>query len=153
MATRPWQLGFGIGFVQAPFDATNGTDFVVANAPQYHHPLAYGDLDGDQDSDVCIRKSDGVWCATTDGANAFTGLSRRTTAFSDANGYDSASTGGTLMLGDVTGDGKADVCARKGGLLRQRHPLRHERRRRHVRRCRTGSENVHFLSISHPCER
>jgi LmbE family N-acetylglucosaminyl deacetylase len=111
------QLGFGVGFVQAPFNATNGTDFVVPNSPQYYHSLTYGDLDGDQDSDVCIRKSDGVWCATNNGANAFNAFARRTTAFRDADGYNSASTGGTLMLADIDGDLRADLCARKGGLF------------------------------------
>ena len=71
-------LGFAINFASAPFAATNGTDF--ANVPaeaQYYRSLTYGDLDSNNDSDVCIRRTDGVWCSTNNGSNAFTGYARR----------------------------------------------------------------------------
>lgn len=111
------QLGFGINFSKVPFAATNGTDFAgVPTTPQYYKSLTYGDLDGDGDADVCIRRADGVYCSSNNGANMFTGYGRRTAAFRDSDGYNTASTGSTLQLADVDGDGRADLCARKGGF-------------------------------------
>jgi hypothetical protein len=105
-------LNYAINFAAAPFAATNGTDFASIPSGAQGGALTYGDLDGDLDSDVCVRRSNGVYCATNNGANSFTGHSLRLQAFRDADGYGTAATGGTLQLADVDGDGKADLCAR-----------------------------------------
>lgn len=110
-------LGFAINFKSAPFAASNGTDFVITQtSAAYYKPLTYGDIDGDGDSDVCIRRADGVYCANNSGGT-FSGYSRRTQAFRDSDGYSDVSSGSTLQLADVNGDGRADLCARKSGLI------------------------------------
>jgi hypothetical protein len=112
-ADDPNLLGFAINFAAAPFAASNGSDFAnVSNNPQDYRSLTYGDLDGDGDSDVCIRRSDGVYCATNNGANSFTGYSRRLQGFRNSDGYGDETMGSTLQLADVDGDNKADLCAR-----------------------------------------
>ncbi|HTU58869.1 MAG TPA: FG-GAP-like repeat-containing protein, partial [Polyangiales bacterium] len=106
-------LGFALNFAAAPYAASSGADFDnVPDEPQYYRSLSYGDLDGDADSDVCIRRADGVYCATNQ-AGSFSGYARRTEAFADAAGYGAANSGSTLQLADVDGDGRADLCARK----------------------------------------
>jgi hypothetical protein len=112
------QLGFALNFQSAPFATTNATSFVVTQTqPAYYQSLTYGDLDRDGDSDVCIRRTDGVYCATNNGNNQFTGYSRRTLAFSDGEGYGGDSAGSTLQLADIDNDNDADLCARKSGLI------------------------------------
>ncbi len=67
------------------------------------------DLDGDGSADVCARNSKGLRCFTSgDGfATAITGP-----AMSNDSGWDKPLYYGTIRMGDVNGDGKADVCAR-----------------------------------------
>jgi len=106
-------LGFALNFAAAPYVASSGTDFDnIPDEPQYYRSLSYGDLDGDLDSDVCVRRADGVYCATNQ-AGAFSSYARRTEAFADAAGYAAAGSGSTLQLADLDGDGRADLCARK----------------------------------------
>jgi hypothetical protein len=112
-ANDPNLLGFALNFQAAPAPASNATDFAsVPDQVQYYGSLTYGDLDGDLDSDVCIRRADGVWCATNN-AGTFGSYGRRTTAFRDQDGYAGAASGSTLQLADVDSDGRADLCARK----------------------------------------
>lgn len=73
--------------------------------------LRFADLNRDGKADVCGRRSNGVYCAIT-GSNAFREWTRWTTGFSDAAGYAPAQYGSTLQLGDINGDGRADLCGR-----------------------------------------
>jgi hypothetical protein len=106
-------LGFALNFAAAPYAASHAADFDdVADEAQYYRSLSYGDLDGDLDADVCIRRADGVYCATNQ-AGSFGSYARRTDAFSDQAGYGAANSGSTLQLADLDGDGRAELCARK----------------------------------------
>jgi hypothetical protein len=71
----------------------------------------HSDLDGDGRADVCARGAGGLRChlATGDGFTADPWL---LPALADTEGFDAAPRWATIRLGDVTGDGRADVCAR-----------------------------------------
>lgn len=68
------------------------------------------DLDGDGDADVCARAAAGIVCEKA-GASGFS-EALVGPELSDANGWGEPRFYGTLRMGDVDGDGKADVCAR-----------------------------------------
>lgn len=71
-------------------------------------------VNGDSRFDVCGRRSDGIYCATSTGSS-FTGFEKRSFGidFSDSVLYHLyASVYGSLRFPDVNGDGRADVCAR-----------------------------------------
>jgi len=76
-----------------------------------YRSIHFGDVDGDRRPDVCARDRSGIVCSRFDGAR-FLALERWSGDFSDAAGFADASTGGTVQLADVDGDGRADVCAR-----------------------------------------
>jgi MYXO-CTERM domain-containing protein len=74
------------------------------------------DIDGDGDADVCVRTSTGVACALADaGALA---ASVAGPALSDESGWDDPSNWSTLRMGDLDGDGRADLCARANAGIR-----------------------------------
>lgn len=106
-ADDPNLLGFALNFAAAPYAASSGTDFADAT-----DALTYGDLDGDKDADVCVRRADGVYCATNN-AGMFAAYGRRIEAFRDQDGFANVSSGSTLQLADLDSDGRADLCARK----------------------------------------
>jgi hypothetical protein len=68
------------------------------------------DLDGDGKADACIRATDGVRCALA--TQAGFGADTLGPKLSDASGWDDAANAGTLRMGDIDGDGRADLCAR-----------------------------------------
>ncbi len=70
--------------------------------------LRWGDLDGDGDRDLCARANAGIVCWPFEGdgwGERFDGP-----ALSDDAGWDVPERYGSLRLGDVTGDGRADLC-------------------------------------------
>jgi hypothetical protein len=68
------------------------------------------DVDGDGRADVCARSSFGVGCqlATENGFDT----SLAGPELSNGNGWADPKYFGTLRMGDIDGDGKADLCAR-----------------------------------------
>jgi MYXO-CTERM domain-containing protein len=74
------------------------------------------DLDGDGVADVCGRGPEGVLCALA-GAQGY-GPAFAGPALSDASGWGDAANWGTLQMGDVTGDGRADLCGRGNAGVR-----------------------------------
>ncbi|MCC6621298.1 MAG: VCBS repeat-containing protein [Deltaproteobacteria bacterium] len=82
--------------------------------PPLAHALSirYGDLDGDGDDDVCGLDGQGVVCALSTGAG-FGAPARWSTSFREVTSH--VSYWQTVSLTDVTGDGRADVCARLAG--------------------------------------
>ena len=68
------------------------------------------DIDGDGLADVCARAGAGWRCHASTGA-AFGGEIAGP-ALSDASGWDDPTNYSTIRMGDIDGDGLADVCAR-----------------------------------------
>jgi hypothetical protein len=98
--------GFGPSVEVAPLSNDSGW----ADAGNFL-TLRDGDIDGDGASDLCIRADAKVVCwayhdekfVAVDGPE-----------WSDASGWNAPQHYETLRLGDVDGDGKADLCARAG---------------------------------------
>lgn len=78
--------------------------------------IRMGDIDGDGASDLCARLASGVRCWLSNRR----GFDRVVAgpALSDADGWNAAARYGSLRLADVSGDGRADLCARGGEGLR-----------------------------------
>jgi hypothetical protein len=96
--------GFGRVLVATP---SAGTDL---GAPSVYETLRTGDVNGDGRADACLREPSGVSCWLSEGS----GLGRRVVGppLSDAGGWVEPAYYTTIRLADVTGDGRADLCAR-----------------------------------------
>ena len=84
--------------------------------------LQYGDIDGDTYQDVCGRGGAGMICMLGTGSTAVNqGFERahiwsHTGDFSNDQGWNnSAAYYGSIRLGDINGDGRANVCGRNAG--------------------------------------
>jgi hypothetical protein len=84
--------------------------------PDNYATLRFGDVDGDGRTDLCARANAGVRCWPSTGAGF--GPAIEGPALSDDAGYTRISQFATLRLADVTGDGRADVCARDAERFR-----------------------------------
>lgn len=78
--------------------------------PQYYQTIQFADINGDGRADVCGRGGPGLECWTSgeNGWVPYGGIS----VLSDAGGWNSKVAYESIQLADITGDGKADVCAR-----------------------------------------
>ncbi len=91
--------------------ADRGDDWA---SPSHYGSLSLGDLDGDGLADVCGRTAGGIVCARNEGGAFGAPMPWLDDEFTDALGWSPAFYGATLTLGDVDGDGLADVCGRGG---------------------------------------
>ena len=109
-------LSDGVSFGAATLWSSAFSD---ANGWHLHESL-YGtiqfpDVNGDGKADVCGRRSDGIYCArsngTSFGAQGTAGL--YSAHFSNAGGWDAdPAYWATIRFPDINGDGWADVCGR-----------------------------------------
>ncbi|MBM4320515.1 MAG: hypothetical protein FJ125_11280, partial [Deltaproteobacteria bacterium] len=78
--------------------------------------IRLGDVDGDGRSDLCARANAGVYCWLFDGQ----GFGRRIDGpeLSDDSGWGDWRYNTSLRLGDIDGDGRADLCARAAAGIR-----------------------------------
>jgi hypothetical protein len=93
---------------------SQGTDFsdtYLDSSVSYYGSVRLADVTGDRIDDACARRDDGVWCAVGS-ATSFGSWTRWTTEFSNAHGWLPADHGSTLMLADIDGDLRADICGR-----------------------------------------
>ncbi|HEY8431369.1 MAG TPA: phosphodiester glycosidase family protein [Sandaracinaceae bacterium] len=82
-----------------------------------HDESQTSDIDGDGRADACARGPDGVRCHLSSGSS-FAAESVAAPALSDATGWGAARHWATIAMGDVTGDGLADLCARATAGMR-----------------------------------
>ncbi|HEY6880445.1 MAG TPA: ricin-type beta-trefoil lectin domain protein, partial [Polyangiales bacterium] len=104
-----WSPGMYPNFVSGLIEDL--TNWEIPDWISYYGTLSFGDVEGDGDDDVCVRRSDGVYCAFADGAG-FSGFARVLEAFSDALGWYAPQLGATVQLGDIDGDGADELCGR-----------------------------------------
>jgi peptidoglycan/xylan/chitin deacetylase (PgdA/CDA1 family) len=106
--------GNGFGAVKT-WLATEYTDALGWRPEEYSTTIQFADLNGDGRADVCGRGMWGMRCALSKKENLFGPASwwSQGTDFSDLEGWGvGARFYGTIRLGDVNGDRKADVCGR-----------------------------------------
>jgi hypothetical protein len=103
--------GFGPAIALAELTDDGGWD-----APEHYATIRLADIDGDGDDDVCARAAAGFRCWRSD-RTSFAAMSAPIAALSDSAGGDDPSVWSTIRMGDVDGDGLADVCARTSGGL------------------------------------
>jgi hypothetical protein len=108
-------LSTGSGAFTTPTYWSNG--YSNANgwdaSPSYWATIQFPDISGDGRADVCGRAGNGLYCAVSTGSNGFGPSTFWSTNFADAGQWHThQSYWGTLQFPDITGDGKADVCAR-----------------------------------------
>jgi len=84
----------------------------VLGDPAKWDSVALADVTGDGAADACARRSDGVWCAINNGSGNFGAATTWTSEYSDAAGWNEPQYGRTIQFGDISGDGRADLCGR-----------------------------------------
>ncbi|MBN8468820.1 VCBS repeat-containing protein [Corallococcus exiguus] len=81
--------------------------------PEYATTFQLAKVNNDKFADLCVRGPDGILCALSTGSGFGTPSLWTQMAFDDASGWaTSPSRYKSIKLGDVDGDGSADVCGR-----------------------------------------
>jgi LmbE family N-acetylglucosaminyl deacetylase len=109
LATQRWTQPLG-----APTSWSTASNFSDAELPAttYADSLQLGDVNADGRADACVRRGDGLYCAINNAGTGFSAETQVSSAFNDASGWQADQYGTTLQLGDLNGDGRADVCGR-----------------------------------------
>ncbi|TNF32075.1 MAG: hypothetical protein EP329_11250, partial [Deltaproteobacteria bacterium] len=93
------------------------TDAVGWYDPSNHLAIRWADVDGDGKTDICARANAGVLCWRSLGESGFGAMITGPT-LSDADDWFRDRYWATLRMGDVNGDGKADLCGRDAERFR-----------------------------------
>jgi hypothetical protein len=92
---------------------TDFSDSTGWSNAQYGTTMMLADVYGDGPADVCGRGKAGIWCSASKETH-FAGATHASRAFADTSGWNQPVYYGSIRLADVNGDGRADVCGRKG---------------------------------------
>ncbi len=95
----------------APFDGPTLADAGGWRGAPYGSTLRVADFDGDGLDDLCVRRSTDLRCFRSTGEGFEEPVIGP--AWSDADGFDQPAQYATIRMGDLDGDGRADVCARR----------------------------------------
>ena len=107
-------LSTSTSFMQPTLWSTEFSDLgnIVWQGAQYSTSFQLGDVNGDGMDDLIARGSKGILVSLSNG-NGFQHASLWTASFSDASGWGSdVNNYGAIQLGDVNGDGKADIIVK-----------------------------------------
>ena len=108
----------GEGFA-APFAGPTLSDASGWADHDNYGTMRFGDVDGDGDRDLCARGNDQFYCWLY--ANEAFGERIVGPGMSDARGWGDFIYNTSIRLADVTGDGRADICARSSTGVRCWH--------------------------------
>ena len=100
-------VGFGDSIVGPELSDASGW-----GVARHYGTIRLADIDGDGDDDLCARAGVGFRCWPSNGAG-FDGPTDPIVALSNDAGFSDPSRWSTIRMGDVNGDGLADVCARE----------------------------------------
>ncbi len=109
-ASRSWEVS-----AKPDFAAGMGASFSsleLGVAPERYESLEFGDLNADSMDDVCVRRATGIFCALSIGDGFFGAATEWHPNFGDDDQWGFPEYGTTIMLGDLDGDGHADLCGR-----------------------------------------
>lgn len=84
---------------------------LLQNEPSGYAPPSTTDVNGDGQADVCGRGYSGVWCHFAQGSG-WSAKTETKPGWGNAQGWDDVSNFSTFRMGDINGDGFADLCAR-----------------------------------------
>ncbi|MDB4989579.1 MAG: hypothetical protein JWN04_4757 [Myxococcaceae bacterium] len=104
-----WSPGVYSTIVDRLIDGLTNLD--IPDSLSYYGTLSFGDVDGDGDGDICVRLIDGIYCAFAE-LGSFSDYTQVLDQFGDDSGWLEPEYGATVQLGDIDGDGTAEVCGR-----------------------------------------
>ncbi|MBA2660942.1 MAG: phosphodiester glycosidase family protein [Bradymonadaceae bacterium] len=101
--------GSGSGKGRVPGSCDQIIDEVLHQSHIYETGTT-SDIDGDGRADVCGRGPEGIECALSQGNGFGTTIAGPT--LRDSSGWADPTNYSTIRMGDINGDGRADICAR-----------------------------------------